>query len=158
MRSPSWRLPSWAASFPKSVQRAGIELDELSRLVVRYIDEVLGQQLAGVRPVGVRMRVVALEHDVVDADAVPLLDARLVGDETAVDVLPEELRGELVGVDVAPVLVPAPGVVDALPQIRHPADAAFGERDFEAGELIEHVGHQQVDGRHHRVQPEKLYT
>jgi hypothetical protein len=72
---------------------------------------------------------------------VPLLDTRLVGNEASVDVLPEQLGGELVGVDVAPVLVPAPGVVDALQQIRHPADAALGQRDLELGDLVENVGH-----------------
>ena len=99
------------------------------------------------------MRVVAFEHDVVHANAVTLLEPGLVGDEAPVDVLAEQLRGQLVGVDVAPVLVPTPGVVDAFQQVRHPADAALGQGDFEVGELVEHVGHQQVDGGHHRVQP-----
>src|ERR1700721_2599571 len=88
---PSWfsRLsPSKDASVPKPVQRAGIELDDLAGLVVGHIHEVLSEQLAGMRPVGIRMRIVTFEHDVVDPDPMALLDARLGGDETAVDVPP----------------------------------------------------------------------
>src|ERR1700753_1196285 len=103
------------ASVPKAVQVAGIELDDLSGFIVGDVDEMLGEQLAGVRPVGVRVRIVAFEHDVVDADTVPLLDAGLIRNEAAVYVFSKQLGGKLVGVDVAPVLMSAPGVVDAVP-------------------------------------------
>src|SRR5689334_6204950 len=75
------------ASVPEAIERASVELDDLSGLIIGHVDEMLGEQLAGVRPVGVRMRVVAFEHDVVDADPMPLLDTGLIGDETAVNML-----------------------------------------------------------------------
>ena len=84
------------------------------------------------------MRVVALEHDVVDADAVPLVDAGVVGDEAAEDVLAEQLRRPDVGVAARVVAVALPRVVDALEQPRHPADAALGQGDLQARELVEH--------------------
>src|SRR6202012_3701180 len=77
------------ASVPKAVQVTSIELNHFSSFIVGYVDKMLGEQLAGMRPVGVRVRIVAFEHDVVDADPVPLLDARLIRNEAAVNVLPE---------------------------------------------------------------------
>ena len=107
------------------------------------------------RPVGVGVRVVALEHDVVDADAVPHVDAGVVGDEAAEDVLAEQVRRPDVGVAAGVVAVALPRVVDALEQPRHPADAALGERDLQARELVEHRREQQLGHRELRVRAEQ---
>src|ERR1700738_3078063 len=67
----SWRQGADGSGLlgPEVVQRAGVELDDLARFVVGHVGQVLGEQLAGVRPVGVGVRVVTFEHDVVDAAA-----------------------------------------------------------------------------------------
>src|SRR5687768_2354436 len=80
-------------------------------------------ETVGPRRVGVR--VVRLEHDVVDADAVEVLDAVSVGDETTVEVLSEVSAGWFANRRIRPRALVLPRIVDALEYIRNPADAAL---------------------------------
>ncbi len=87
------------------------------------------------RPRAVLMRVVGLEHDVVEPDAVEHLDADRVLEEAAVDLAVVVGRRRLRAVElrVAPPAVRLPHVVDALEQVRDPADLASAYSSFRSG-------------------------
>ena len=91
------------------------------------------------------MRVVALPRDHVEADVVDQLEAGRVVDEARDDVLVEDLARELVAeVLVRPRLVVLVGEVDAVEEVRDPADAALGERELQVGELAEDLRPDEV--------------
>src|SRR6516225_12206567 len=80
------------------VDAAGVPDGDLVLGLLRQVAEPLAGQLHGVRPGGVRVRVVALQHDVVLADDVEQSQARLVLDERAVHMVGEQAAD--VGVQV----------------------------------------------------------
>ena len=99
------------------------------------------------------MRVVGLERDVVDADAVERLEPVPVAEEAAVD-LPVVVGRRRLGHEVlhaAPRPVLAPHVVGAFQHVRQPTDLAFGVRELQLRELHEHAREQEVGERRHRV-------
>ena len=109
--------------------------------------EVLGQLLGGEGPRRVGVRVVALPHHVVHVEEVAARHAELVVDEAGEDVLVEDLAGELVAEVLAgPGVVAAVVVVNALEEVRDPADPALGQRDLQVGELAQHRRPDQVGG------------
>ena len=118
--------------------------------------DLVGDELLGVRPGRVAVRVVALDHDVVDADDVALDERRRVLDGAEVEVAPEHLRGR--SGDVVPRavhrVVPR-HVVEPVDQTRDPADAALGQADLQVGEADRDQRVEPVDGREHGVAEEE---
>ena len=99
---------------------------------------VFGEPLGRERPRRVRVRVVALPHDVVQVEELAVRDAEPVVDEAREHVLVEDLaRQPAAEVLAGPGVVAAVAVVDALEEVRDPADAALRQRDLEVRELPE---------------------
>src|SRR6202007_3125750 len=105
----------------------GIQFDDPVRLVIGYFGQRCGDSLAAVGPVAVRVRVVDLDADAVDADLVAVLDAELVLDVAAPEVLLEQVARPGVEVEGLVVAVALPHLVHPLPDVGEPADAALGE-------------------------------
>ena len=82
------------------------------------------------------MRKVDLQHDAVDTDGVPVVEAVFVVDEAAPEVLAEQFRRPGIEVDGLVVAVALPHEVAALKDVGHPADTPLGERYLQAGELL----------------------
>src|SRR3712207_3266056 len=78
---------------------ARVELGDALHLVVGDVGEHLRGALAGVGPVGVRVRVAALPGEAVHTDHVAKGEARLVVDEAAPDVAAEDVGRAHVRVD-----------------------------------------------------------
>ena len=73
------------------------------------------------------------------ADLAGVAGAEVVLDEAQDHALHEDLARQLVAeVGERPRLVRLVRVVDALEEVGDPADPAFGERDRDVGELLEH--------------------
>src|SRR5580698_5049994 len=128
-----------------------VELDDLPHLVVGHVREHLRRALPSVRPVRVRVRIVHLERDAVDADQFARPHTVLVVDEASPEVLAEQVRRASLLVDVLVPAVAVPGVVGPFEDVRNPADAAFGEDDLEAGVTVENRREEHVDRRAHEV-------
>ena len=111
------------------------------------------RDLERVRPRRVAVRVVGLERDVVDADALERLQAVRVVEEAAVDALVVVLRRRSLHLvpDATPGDVVLPDRVGALEDVRDPADLALGVRELQRRELLEDPGHQVVGHRHRGV-------
>src|SRR5579862_9626662 len=129
----------------------GVELDDLVRVLVGHVPQRLRDLLAAVRPVAVRVRVVDLDADAVDADLVAVLDADLVLDVAAPEVLVEQVARPGVEVDRLVVTVPGPDLVHPLPDVGEPADAALGEHELKLRVLLQLPGEHEVGGGPHQV-------
>src|SRR5450756_2415077 len=129
----------------------GIQLDDPVRLVIGDVGQRNGDFLAAVGPVAVRVRVVDLDADAVDADLVAVLDAELILDVAAPEMLLEQVARPCVEVDGLVVAVPLPDLVHALPEVGEPADAAFCEHELEPRVLLELPGEDQVGRGPHQV-------
>src|ERR1700722_13745334 len=144
--------PAPGASGAREVEDfTGIELDDPVRLVVGHVGQRRGDPLAAVGPVAVRVRVVDLDADAVDADLVAVLDAELVLDVTAPEVLLEQVARPGLEVDRLVVAVASPDLIHALPDVGEPADAALGEHELEARVLLQLAGEDEVGGGPHQV-------
>src|SRR5215469_4185194 len=115
MRGVRWKTASAGGRRPGEIEDTpGVELRDLAGLVVGDIGQHFREHFAAVRPVAVRVRVVAFEHDVVDADEMTAGDAGPVGDKAAEYVVFIKHRRRYIAVDVVVPAVPFPHVVDAL--------------------------------------------
>src|SRR5579875_4033549 len=114
----------------------GIQLDDPVRLVIGHIGQRGRDLLAAVGPVAVRVRVVDLDADAVDADLVAVPYAVVVLDVAAPEVLPEQVGRPGVEVDGLVVAVALPHLVHALGDVGEPADAALGQHELEPGMLL----------------------
>ena len=90
------------------------------------------------------MRVIGLEGDHVDPDVLVQLEGGWIRDETGERVLPEDVRRALRSEILSGPPLVLVVAVDAVHQERQPADAALGERYFEARELPERMAPQKI--------------
>src|SRR5581483_11073652 len=111
-----------------------VRVRDLLDVVVGDPGEARQETLGRGRPRAVRVRVVALPGDPVDADRVALADTGRVVDEAGEEVPAEHLARLLPAEAPArPEAVALVQVVDSLEEVRDPADAALRERDAELG-------------------------
>src|SRR5579864_6257689 len=136
VRARSSAVVAHGKSWREAQQLPRVQLDDPAHLLIGHIGEHLGRPGPAIGPVRVRVRVVRLPGDAVDPDVVAVFEAGHVIDEATPDVLTEQVRRARVEVDAGVVLVPLPRVVDALEQIGHPADAAFGQSHLQPGEPV----------------------
>src|ERR1700722_6507037 len=129
----------------------GIQLDDPVRLVIGYVGQRNGDSLAAVGPVAVRVGVVDLDADAVDADLVPVLDAELVLDVAAPEVLLEQVARPGVEVDRLKVAGPGPDLVHPFPDVGEPADAALRQHELEPRVLLQLAGEDEVGRGPHQV-------
>src|SRR5438270_7727895 len=128
----------------------GVAGDCLAALVAGDVAHHVRDRLARVGPVVAVVRIVGAPHDVVDADAVAVLDAVEVGDERGAHVAEPVVRRRLANGDVAPRPVAPVAVVDLLEEVRDPAHTRLDHRHVELGKAVEHTGEDQLpDGAGH---------
>ena len=129
-----------------ALTRRGVLAGELADLVSGEIAEPVVEQELDVGPSGVGVGVVALDHDVVDADAVTKRERRRVVDGAEPEVALQHLARAQV--DTTPHRAPPSRVVDdvvePVEEQRHPSDAALRHRDLELGEAHRHLGPNPV--------------
>ncbi|MNG19684.1 hypothetical protein D3C84_1038710 [compost metagenome] len=90
--------------------------------------ETFPDDLGGVRPGAVGVRVVALPGNHVFIHELQVLQTEVILDEAGDEVLPEDIAGHLPAeIRVGPRTVVAMGEVGALQQVGNPADTAFGQ-------------------------------
>ena len=152
----SRRLPRAGHAANSAMHRASQTRSSDSILIVAahdLVDDVVGEMahessrdLLRVGPGRVGVRVVGLEGDVVDADAVERLEPVAVVEEAAVDLAVvvgrRRVRHEVL--HAAPRAVLAPHVVGPFEHVRQPADLAFGVRELQRREAHEHAREQEV--------------
>ena len=106
---------------------------------------VAASTLLGVGPGRIGVRVVALHHDVVDADDVALCDGRRVVNGAEPEVAPQHLTRQEVrgpGGALAAGRRMTQDVIGPVHQHRDPADPTLGERHLEIREAKRHAGPQ----------------
>ena len=113
-------------------QTSRVLVADLGDPVGRECAEDVVEELLAVGPGAVAVRVVGLEHDVVDADGVTRGDRRRVVDRAEPEVAVQHLGRSQTGA-----LPSVPGAVDEVlePVVEHrdPADPAFAHRDLQLG-------------------------
>ena len=129
---------------------------ELADVVGGEAVELVAEDRLGVGPGAVLVRVVGLEADVVDADAVALLEPRPVLDGAEPEVALQHLgRGEVDALPRAVHVLVALDVVEPVEQTGDPADAALGEADAQVGEAHREARVEPVDRGEHRPAEEQ---
>src|SRR5271166_88988 len=121
------------------VELTGIEFDHAVHLVVGHLLQRLRRALSALWPERVRVRVVALPGDLVDADHVAHLHAEVILDKAAVNVLLEQVARRVILVDVVVEAVLSPHAVATLQDVRDPTDAALGQADLELRVAVQGV-------------------
>src|SRR3954466_3071419 len=109
-------------------EASGVLPGDLLDVLGREALERLTDDLLRVRPGAVEMRVVGLEQEMVDADAVTQDEGRRIFQGSQVEVTLPDLGG--LEVDALPrpaQLVIAADVIEPVEQARHPADTALGQ-------------------------------
>ena len=114
------------------------------------------EQLVGVGPGAVLVRVVGLEQHVVDADEVALLETGRIVDRAEPEVALHDLAGrELDALPRAVDRLVAGHVVEPVEQAGDPAEPAFGQADLQVGEAHRDLRVEPVDRREHRPAEEQ---
>ena len=101
------------------------------QLVLGEMAPHLSHQLLGVGPRAVAVRVVGLEHDVVDPDAVAGVDGRGVVERAEPEVALQQVGGA--DVPAQAVARAVDDVVEPVEEHGHPPDAALGHGDLQLG-------------------------
>ena len=151
VRQSSRRGSGWRKS------AAGVAAGHGAQLVVGERAPGLGQHALGVGPRRVGVGVVALHHDVVDADDVALRHGGRVVDGAEPEVAPQHLARQQVGrpgVALGARRRVPEHVVGPVHQHGHPADAALGQGDVQSGEAQRHARPQPLAGGEQRVDRE----
>ncbi len=148
-----------------AVQPGRVAAGDHRRLLEREIAEARAEQVLGTGPRRIGVGEVGLEHDVVDADQVPLVEGARVVEHAEPEVPAQQLAGaEVEGprLDRGRSRRVLRHVVETIDRHRHPADAALAQGDLEVGVPTRDAGPDPVhrraergarEHRHLRVQP-----
>src|SRR5439155_5754256 len=135
---------------PEVVEATGVELADLARVVVGDVVDRISEDLPALGPVGVVVREVALPHQLVEPDEVPVDHRVAIGDHADPEVLREDLGRQPTAVD-ALITASLPRVIEALERVGDPTGATFGQCDLAIGMRLECSREDEIAERAHRV-------
>src|SRR5262245_12480733 len=149
---PSDPTPNKSLGNPVKLQR--VSVTHLFSLVFRHADERIFDKRPRLRIGRCDMRIIGFPHDIVDADQLAQLDARLFVPEVDVDLPTEDFAWS--GLDpFLPQLALFPLVIGSLQNIADPAESGFGACPFEPWISVENAGEDEIGNqlRRRRAQP-----